>query len=269
MLFATPFSFLFLFLAWILLTRLVFPVRIDEIPGGDTLIRGELAKMGKVSRGEWTVLIVFVATALGWMLRKPITEWEWLLSTVPAVEHVNDTIIALTGALVLFVIPVNFRRGEFALDWKTAESIPWGVLLLFGGGFSLAEAVSKSGLADWIGGCVQGLAGMPPVIVILVVVAMVVFLTELTSNTPTAAAFLPILFGVSSGIGLDPLLLLVPTTLAASCAFMLPVATPPNAIVFGSGHISIGSMVKAGIWLNLLGIALITLWMVTLGHWFF
>jgi sodium-dependent dicarboxylate transporter 2/3/5 len=269
MLFATPFCMVFLGITWWILTRLVFPPRFTDIPGGKALIRDELSKLGPVSRGEWTVLVVFAVTASAWILREPLLKVPWLTETVPAVTRINDTIIAVIGALSLFLIPVNAKRGVFALDWQAASTIPWGVLLLFGGGFSLATAISASELAQWIGDQVQGLSNFPTLALVLVVVTLVVFLTELTSNTPTAATLLPILYGVAEGIGMEPMILLVPATLAASCAFMLPVATPPNAIVFGSGHISISAMIKAGLWLNLIGIVLVTLWMYTCGLWVF
>ena len=269
MVFATPMSVLFLWIAWFCLTRIVFPVRVRDIPGGRSLIRGELEKMGPVSRGEWTVLIVFIATAVSWVLREPLTEWDWLTERMPAIGRLNDTLIALVGALVLFVIPIDARRGVFALDWKTASNIPWGVLLLFGGGYSLAGAMTRSELGDWIGQHVAGLAGYPTVVLVIVVVVMIVFLTEITSNTPTAAAFVPILFGVAGGLGVDPILFLVPATVAASCAFMLPVATPPNAIVFGSGYVPIKSMIRAGICLNAVSIVLIPVWTYLVGRWVF
>jgi sodium-dependent dicarboxylate transporter 2/3/5 len=264
---ASPFVVAFMFITWILLTRFIFPIKLKDIPGGRELIREELRQMGNVSRGEWTVLCVFAITAMFWVLRAQLAKWTALVTLVPAVGRLDDTTIALTGALVLFLIPVDRQRGVFALDWNTAMKLPWGVLLLFGGGFSLAEAVTSSKLADWIGGQVAVLEGLPTILLIAAVVAMVIFLTELTSNTPTAAAFLPILYGVAIGIDVNPILLLVPATIAATCAFMLPVATPPNAIVFGSGYVSIRSMAKAGVWLNLIGIVLIPLLMYTIGAW--
>ncbi|MBP88443.1 MAG: anion transporter [Planctomycetaceae bacterium] len=264
MLFATPLSIVLLFLAWILLTRVVFPIRVREIPGGRALISQELAAMGRMSRGEWVVLCVFALTATAWVLREPITKSETLVAALPVLGKMNDTIIALIGACSLFLIPIDAKRGEFALDWDTAVKIPWGVLLLFGGGFCLAEAVKTSGLAQWIGEGVSQL-NLSPLLLMILVTTLVVFLTELTSNTPTAATFLPILFGVAQGMNVDPMLLLVPATLAATCAFMLPVATPPNAIVFGSGHIEIRSMAKAGVWLNILSIVLIVAWMWLVG----
>ncbi len=269
MLFATPLAVVMLILTWLLLTRFVFPIRAGDLPGGRQLIQHELEKMGVVSRGEWSVLAVFSATAAAWVLRGFFVKWAWLTDQLPLIASVSDTHIALVAVIMLFVIPIDCGKGIFALDWKTAETIPWGVLLLFGGGFSLAKAVTVSGLAEWIGGNVELLAEAPPLAIMIGVAVMIVFLTELTSNTPTVAAFLPILYSVALGIGIDPMLLIVPATVAASCAFMLPVATPPNAIVFGSGHISIHSMVKAGVWLNVLAIILIITWMQLFGWWVF
>jgi len=268
MLFALPLSIAILVAAWLLLTFVAFPVGGGSIPGGRGLIRDELRTLGRMSRGEVTVLVVFVLTALAWVMREPVMELDWLVARLPVLSRLSDTTIALIAAISLFLIPIDVRRGVFALDWETARSIPWGVLLLFGGGFSLAHAVTVSGLAEWIGGQVSLLEGAPLWLLILAVTTMVVFLTELTSNTPTAAAFLPILYSVALGLDIDPLLLLAPATIAASMAFMLPVATPPNAIVFGSGCISIGQMVKAGVLLNLLGIGLIVAWMIVFGAGF-
>ncbi len=259
MVFALPMVIVFLLIAWAVLTRVVFPVRSEPIPGGRQLIRGELAGLGRTSRGEWTVLVVFVLTAVAWTVREPLSNWPWLLRQVPAVERLHDAGIALAAAVALFAIPVDARRGVFALDWKTARKLPWDILVLFGGGLSLAAAVQSSGLDRWIGDQVGALQDLHPVALIAVVTVTVTLLTEMTSNTATASTFLPILGGVAVGIGVDPMLLLVPAGLAASCAFMMPVATPPNAIVFGSGHVTIRQMVKAGFWLNLIGAILITL----------
>ncbi|KPK75209.1 MAG: anion transporter [Phycisphaerae bacterium SM23_30] len=262
-----PLVVIFLLIAWFILTKVVFPIRISQIPGGRRLIHEELNKLGPMSRGEWTVLVVFLLTACGWILRGPVTSWLWLRERVPAITELNDAMIALAGALVLFVIPVDAKRSQFALDWPTARKLPWGMLLLFGGGLCLASAVTGSGLDQWIGNLMKAWYGLPSVVLVLLVTAVVIFLTELTSNIATATTFLPILGGVAVGIGAEPLLLLAPAALAASCAFMLPVATPPNAIVFGSGHITIGQMIKAGLWLNLIGIILIPLLMYILGAW--
>jgi solute carrier family 13 (sodium-dependent dicarboxylate transporter), member 2/3/5 len=264
MLVGLPLAAVFLAIVWVVLTRFVYPPEIGEISGGRELIRGQLDEMGLASRGEKIVLTVFVITALMWILRQP-------LSGLPLLGGLEgdggDTIIALAAAIALFAIPVDWRNGVFALDWQTAVRLPWGVLLLFGGGLSLANGVSETGVDAWIGDGFSGLTGVPILLFVVLVAVAVILLTELTSNTATAAALLPIFGGVAVGLNLDPMLFVIPAALAASCAFMLPVATPPNAIVFGSGYVTIGQMVKAGVWLNIIAIILITAAMYALTGW--
>ncbi|MGI8650229.1 MAG: SLC13 family permease [Rubrobacter sp.] len=262
MLVGLPLAVVFLFLAWLVLTRFVYPPEISEISGGKELIRGQLDEIGPISRGEKIVLAVFVTTAFFWVFRQA-------LSGLPGLGGLEDSSIAIAAAIALFAIPVDARNGVFTLDWRTALNLPWGVLLLFGGGLSLAAAVSATGVDQWIGDSFAGFAGIPILLFVVAVTAAVIFLTELTSNTATAAALLPIFGGVAVGVDLDPLLLVVPAALAASCAFMLPVATPPNAIVFGSGHVTILQMVRAGIWLNVIGMVLITITIFALATWVF
>jgi solute carrier family 13 (sodium-dependent dicarboxylate transporter), member 2/3/5 len=259
MLFAIPVVAVLLLLCWLLLTKILFPVSLKEIPGGRELIRGELASLGPVSRGESTVLVVFLVTALAWISRDGLTQWKWLTTNLPFVNSLDDSVIAMTAAVLLFLLPVNFARGIFAMDWKATSRLPWGVLLLFGGGLSLSKAMEETKLADWIGANVSQLGVLPTPVLILLIVAGVVFFSELASNLATATALLPILYQVAVGLKLDPLLLCVPAILAASCGFMLPVATPPNAIVFGTGRIGVRRMMKAGFWLDVAGIGLITL----------
>jgi solute carrier family 13 (sodium-dependent dicarboxylate transporter), member 2/3/5 len=261
MLVGLPLSMVFLVITWVVLTRLVYPIRLTEIPGGRDLFREQLHEMGPAGRGEKMVLTIFACTAGAWVLREPVT--DALAGLVPALAGLSDAGIAIIAAIVLFSVPVDARRGVFVLDWSTARRLPWGVLLLFGGGLSLASAVAASGLDAYLGLQLRGLGALPTVLLIAGVVTVIVLLTELTSNTATAATFLPILGGVAVGLGIAPLMLVVPAALAASCAFMMPVATPPNAIVFGSGYITMPQMVRAGVWLNLVGIVLVTA-MVTL-----
>jgi sodium-dependent dicarboxylate transporter 2/3/5 len=244
--------------SYLLLVRVVFRLADTEVPGGAAFLRRELRALGPMRREERAVAAVFALTAALWIGR-PLVE--------RALPGVTDTGIALFGALLLFVIPSRWRQGEFLLGWAEAKRLPWGVLLLFGGGLSLAAAVEANGLAAWIGGRLQGLGGLPAVWVVLAVVGTVILLTELTSNTATAATFLPVVAAVAIGLGVAPLLLVLPTTLAASCAFMLPVATPPNAIVYGSGWVTLPQMARAGIWLNALFLALLTLAAFTLIPW--
>jgi sodium-dependent dicarboxylate transporter 2/3/5 len=214
----------------------------------ESVIRDELAALGPLSRGEKIVAAVFTLTALAWIFR------PFFVDIVPGL---TDTVIAMTGAVLLFAIPVDWKARDFALDWTWAQKLPWGVLLLFGGGLTLASAIKASGLAAWIGAGTGELGGFGVLALVIAVTAMIIFLTELTSNTATTATFLPIVASVAIGLGENPLLLVVPAALAASCAFMMPVATPPNAIVFGSGRLTIPQMMHAGVWLNLIGVLVI------------
>lgn len=253
MLFAAPMAWLFLFIGWWLLVNVIFKPEIDELPGGKELILKELDEMGPMSRGEKMVGIVFILGALSWIF----------LPTM--FDPVSDELVAMCIALVLFLLPVQPGKGIPLLDWKTAKGIPWDVLLLFGGGLSLSAAFTNNGLSMWIGDISAGLGGLPVVLIVLGVAALIIFLTEMTSNTATAAAFLPIMGGVAAGINQDVMLLVIPVALAATCAFMLPVATPPNAIAYGSGYLEIKDMVKAGIILNVIGMVLIVVTVMTLG----
>ena len=198
-------------------------------------------------------------TALAWVFRAPK---EMADVTIPGIQtfmpFVSDGTIAMAGALALFLIPVDRKRGVFALDWPTARKIPWDVLVLFGGGLSLARAMDRSGLATWIGSGVGALDAIPSVVLIALVATLFVFLTEVTSNTATSTMAMPIMAGVAVGLGFAPLTLMAVAALSAAMAFMLPVATPPNAIVFGSGYLTIPQMVRSGIWMNIVAITLIT-----------
>ena len=265
MLVGLPLAVVFLFITWVVLTRFVYPPEIDEISGGREIIQEQLQEMGPVSRGEKVVLTVFVLTASAWILNSILP--SFFSSLEGPLSGVEDAGIAIAAAIVLFAIPIDWRNGVFALDWKTAAQLPWGILLLFGGGLSLANAVSETGVDVWIGSLVSSLGGIPIWVLIAIVIVVVILLTELTSNTATTATFLPILGGAAIGLNLDVLAFVVPAALAATCAFMIPVATPPNAIVFGSGHITIVQMVRAGVWLNLIGAILIFTTAFTLANW--
>ena len=245
-----PLVVIFLPVCWLWLTRFANPMKLKKVPGGRELIDAELKAMGRMNAGErWTAL-VFGLTALGWIFR------QQLGFLFPDPKMITDAAIAMTGALVLFLIPIDLRRNEFVMDWHWATKMPWGVLILFGGGLALADGFKATKLADWIGNQVSLFQNAPVLILILAVTALIIFLTELTSNTATAAMVMPILSAVAIGLGQNPLLLVVPAAVAASCAFMLPVATPPNAIVFGSGYVTIPQMAKSGFGLNIIGILL-------------
>jgi solute carrier family 13 (sodium-dependent dicarboxylate transporter), member 2/3/5 len=252
MLVGVPVAAVLLGAAYVLLTRVLFKVSRDEIPGGRAMLRERLRSLGTTSRAEWIVMGVFFATAGAWILRVPVTEILGIEGIL-----VDDTVIVMIAAMVLFVMPAG--GGARVLDWPTAQRLPWGVLLLFGGGLSLASAVDSSGLGAWIGSVVGGVGGMPTVVVIGLVTVTVVFLTELTSNTATATTLLPVLGASAVALGVGSLELLVAVALSCSCAFMMPVATPPNAIVFGSGQLRIGQMMRAGMWMNVVSTIVITL----------
>ena len=250
MLLGVPLALVMLLATWLLLTRRLFPVGRAELPGARAAIREQLAALGPASTAEKRVAVIFATTAVLWMTR-PL-----LSSQFPALQ-LSDTTIAIAAALSLFLVPNGMEKGRYLLTWEYAERLPWGVLLLFGGGLSLAAAVAGSGLAAWIGGELTSLGGMPVFVLVLAVTTLIIFLTELTSNIATAATFLPLVAALAVGLGQPPLLLAIPAVLGASFAFMLPVATPPNAIVFGSGFVTIPQMVRAGFWLNLIGIVAI------------
>ena len=252
-----PLVIVFLPIVWVLITRILYPIRIGAIEGGSTLIRDGYRKLGPMKRGEWTTLVVFVVAAASWILRPLLRKIS--VSGVHPLDGLTDPGIAMIAALALFVIPIDAKKRVFAMDWQTAIKLPWGILVLFGGGLSLAAAISANGVGEFIGSQVAVLGVLPGVVLVLVVTAMMIFLTELTSNTATTATLIPILAAIAPGLGLSPYALIVPAAIAASCAFMLPVATPPNAIVFGSGYVRIGQMARAGLWLNIIGIVLVTI----------
>jgi sodium-dependent dicarboxylate transporter 2/3/5 len=264
MLVGVPVAALFIPIAWLLLTRVLFKVHRIEFPAAREEIRGRLDELGPMGRGEWIVFSVWVLTALGWIFSEDIQigsrviyGWSGLFAHP---KYINHGTIAICAAVTLFLIPVYPSRGVFALDWEWGKRIPWDVLLLFGGGLAMADAFRATGLTMWVGGKLESLHGVPTIIVIIAIAAMLNFLTEITSNTATASIMLPILGGpVAVALGLHPLLLMLPATIGVSCAFMLPVSTPPNAIVFAGGHITVPQMARAGFLMNLAGIVLITL----------
>jgi solute carrier family 13 (sodium-dependent dicarboxylate transporter), member 2/3/5 len=265
MMLGLPIVVVFVAIAWLIITRVIFRFHLDEVPGGKELIDEEIADLGPMSQGEKTVLAVFTAAAFLWIVPGLLSGIGDLGERFPWLDILDDPVIAIGAGVLLFLLPGD-RRGNMTLVWKDAEEgLPWGVLLLFGGGLSLAAAVASTGLDAWFGDQVTGLAALPIILLIAVVAMIVLFLTEITSNTATAATFIPILGGVAIGIGVDPMTLLIPAALAATCAFMLPVGTPPNAIVFATGQVKITEMVRGGVLLNIVGVLLITLFTVVIG----
>jgi len=256
-LFALPFSAIFLVIAWWTLAR--SHARGLQVDGhGKEEFRRAYTELGPMGYEERWISVLFVFLVLGWTLRKFWTAW------LPEPNFVDDGTIAITIALVLFIVPSHAEGKGRLLRWSDAMRLRWGIVLLFGGGFALATGFKESGLSDWMGGRLAGLEGLPPILLVLIVCTTITFLTELTSNTATTEMILPILAALAAAIHIDPLQLMIPATLSASCAFMLPVATPPNAIIFGTGRVTMQDMMRAGFKLNLIGIVLITAWT----YWF-
>lgn len=245
-----PLTIVLLPTAWWLLTRWLFPLETDDLEGGAHQIRRQWNELGPMHKGEWVVFSVFVFTVAAWIGR-PL-----LIRLFP---QLTDAGIAIAAGLALFAIPVGWKRSDRVLTWNDAKHLPWGVLVLFGGGLSLASAVGDHGVGEFVGSLAGSISFMPAAVIVVAITGGMVFLTELTSNTASAATLVPILVAISPSMGLEPHELAVPATLAASCAFMLPVATPPNAIVFGSGHVTMGEMMRAGIWMNVIATAAITI----------
>jgi sodium-dependent dicarboxylate transporter 2/3/5 len=267
-----PLVVILLPLTWYYLSRWAVPFDLGTLwlgTGDRAGIRRELKGLGGWSRQERWVGAVFLLAALGWAFRAPLTVGQLRIpgwsGWLPASGFVHDATVAVVAALLLLAVPLGRRPRqegggvEFALTWERVEKgVPWGILILFGGGFALAGGFQETGLAPWIGERLVALSVLPPVLLVALLCLTVTFLTEVTSNTATATMLMPVLAGAAQGAGVHPYLLMLPAALAASCAFMLPVATPPNAIVFGSGWVDIGYLARVGFWLNLIGVVVIT-----------
>lgn len=248
--FALPFSIVTLGICWILLARLVFRIDRVNVPLKREHIKEELLKLGAMSYEEKVVASVFISMAALWMSRSFILD--------QLVPGLSDTVIAISTSSLLFLIPSK-KDGKPILTWEEAEKLPWGVIILFGGGLSIAAAFQSSELADWLGNRLATVQALPVFFIILIITFSINFLTEVTSNVATASIMLPVLASLAEAIGIHPFLLMIPATMAASCAFMLPIATAPNAIVFASGKLEIKDMIRPGIWLNVISSFLISL----------
>lgn len=247
-----PVTLVMLPLAWWILTRYLHPVNIPANEAVHQHLHQLREEMGSMTTPEKRVAVIFVLVISSWMLRRPITELTGLTG-------ISDAGIVMTAGVLLFMLPSGHPTQPQLMTWHDATRLPWGVLILFGGGLSLAAAVSNTGLALWLGESLAPLNAFGLAALVVASVALVIFLTELTSNLATTATLLPVMGAIAIQAGIPPLFLTVPITIAASCAFMLPVATPPNAIVFATGQITIPQMVRAGVVLNLIGIVIVTI----------
>lgn len=249
--FALPLSLLMLAIAWLYLTRIAYPSRHASGQQTRELLRMQLRQLGPIGREEKWILAIFTGVAVAWILRG-LVKVAWL-------EGVGDASIAMAGATLLFLVPSDWRQGRFLLDWESAVKLPWEIIILFGGGFTLASGFAESGLTAWFVSQLGLLHDTPPWLLIAAVTLLVIFLTEVTSNTATATIVLPVMGALAAAMGMNAAALMIPAAIAASYAFMLPVATPPNAIVFSSGQLSIPQMARAGLWMNLIASLVITL----------
>ncbi len=263
MLIGLPFMLIFTPITWLILVRMVFPVKQLTLTDSKDVIQNQIDRLGRMTKAEKYTLAIFVLTALGWVFRENIALGSIIIpgwSNMLGVEKfVNDATVAIFSAVLLFFIPVNFNEKTFLLNWEWAVKIPWGILILFGGGIALAGGFHESGLAAWIGNNLKFFSQVPILVMIVLTCLILTFLTELTSNTATATIFMPIMAATSLAMGVHPYLLMIPATISVSCAFMLPVATPPNAIIFGSGCVTVPQMAKAGLLLNFSGVIVVTL----------
>lgn len=246
-----PFATIMLAFIYWFIVKVLHPNRLGDFEGASALIQSEIDKLGPLSQGERRILIVFVTTAVCWIFRSLINR------LIPGLS-LTDAGIAMIATVVLFIFPINFQKGKFLLEWKDTEKLPWGILLLFGGGLSLAAALAKTGIIDLIGAQFSNM-GEFGWIAVIGLTSVSLFLTEVMSNVALVTIFLPVVGAIAVALGLDPLIICIPVTLAASCAFMLPMSTPPNAIVFASGYLRVSQMVRAGIILNVIAILLIVL----------
>ncbi|MFK7775084.1 MAG: DASS family sodium-coupled anion symporter [Saprospiraceae bacterium] len=243
-----PFAITMLMIAYFFIVKVFYPNNLGQLKASGDIIDGELKKLGKVSRAEKVVLVIFLTTAFLWMIRSKLEVYF---------PQITDTGISMLGALALFVFPLDFKNGKFTLDWKDTSKLPWGILILFGGGLALAGGLKTAGLIDLIGNTIAQQEGLSIFIITTLLIFVMLFMTELMSNVALVNIFVPVVAGIAIGLKVPVLQIVIPVTLAASCAFMLPMATPPNAIVFASGHIKVFEMAKVGIVLNIISILLL------------
>ncbi len=259
MLIGFPLMVLLLIATYVIITKVLFINGITQIQGSDDLIKRKLTELGKLRREEKFVMTIFVLTCLSWIFQQPI-------NLMLGRDMLNDTNVAMTGGLLMFVVPVDWKTMQFVLHWSDTEKLAWGILFLFGGGLCLAQGLSNAGIIQAVGAKIAEHSTSTQFLIFGLITASV-FITELMSNVALVQIFIPVVFGIATNLGANPILLAMPVTLGASMAFMFPVATPPNAIVFSSGHMKVKHMMKAGIWLNIISITLIYLASVTLMRW--
>ncbi len=246
-----PISGVLLLLTYVILTKIMFRNNLGKIESGEALIKSEIEALGVMSKEEKLVTIIFSLTAFLWIFKLPI-------NNILGFSLLNDTATAMLGGSLMFIMPTSFKETKALVPWEATKRLPWGILLLFGGGMSLAKAMETTGIIQVIADIVEQ-NPMSSLAVYVILIGSMLFLTELMSNVALATVYIPVVIGIANGLGLDPLVLSIPVAMAASCAFMMPVSTPPNAIVFSSGHIRMKDMIRVGFILNIISIVLLTL----------
>jgi sodium-dependent dicarboxylate transporter 2/3/5 len=250
--FGLPFSIIMVTAVYFVLVKLMFPCKDIVFTSSGNVIEEEIEKLGKISKEEKRVLTIFAITVFLWITRTIIN------SALPGLK-LSDTIISLMGAVSLFAVPMNFKKGNFILQWKDTEKLAWGILILFGGGLALAKGMDSSGLVALITDTIAA-GDFNSLATVSLLIILMLFMTELMSNVALVAVLAPVVAGIAIGLNIPILNVLIPVTMASSCAFMLPMATPPNAIVFASGYVKVNQMVRAGIVLNLIAVGLLILY---------
>ena len=268
MMVGVPFAIVMLIIAWVLLTKVVYRSKLRELPGGTELIRKEVEALGPMSKSEARVGMIFLGAIFFWVAVPLLTKISIVNEALPFLAGISSSQVAMTAAVACFIVSSGKKNSQgksvALLTWEAAREIPWGLLLLFGGGLSLSAAFTMTGLSNWIGEQVGSLGDLPPLLIMMIAAIVGLGLTELTSNTATAAAFFPIMGAVAIGVGIDPLIMTALMTLSICSAYMLPVATPSNAVAFGSGEVSIKQMVRAGVFLNIISLVVIFIMIQTL-----
>ncbi|TVZ21882.1 sodium-dependent dicarboxylate transporter 2/3/5 [Dokdonia sp. Hel_I_63] len=245
-----PFSIILMIITYFMITRVFYKNNLGTIGKSGNIIQTELDKLGPISKGEKVVLTIFLITAISWMLR------SYLNQLLPEIT-LTDTTISVIAALLMFIIPINYKDGKFPLAWEDTSRLPWGILILFGGGLALASGLAQSGFIDMIGSYISQQEDWSMWVVTAVLIFLMLFMTELMSNVALVTILVPLVVGIAIGMDVPMLQMVIPVTLASSCAFMLPMATPPNAIVFASGHVRVDQMARVGVFLNLISVGLL------------
>ncbi|EAQ39410.1 putative sodium/sulfate symporter [Dokdonia sp. MED134] len=245
-----PFSILLMTITYFMITRVFYRNGLGTIGKSANIIQTELDKLGPISKGEKVVLAIFLITAISWMLR------SYLNNLLPDIT-LTDTTISVIAALFMFIVPIHYKKGSFPLSWEDTSRLPWGILILFGGGLALASGLAQSGFIDMIGDYISQQEDWSMWVVTAVLIFLMLFMTELMSNVALVTILVPLVVSIAIGMDVPMLQMVIPVTLASSCAFMLPMATPPNAIVFASGHVRVDQMARVGVVLNLISVGLL------------